>query len=217
MKNFFAEHKTLSIIIAAVVSVAAAAIIVTVVVLNVKHNTDNGDVNSTNSSSVTSSAVNIPDIVSEPTSSETLSDDGNFISPDENAASSSSSSTSTAPSSSSAPKKAEARPTAPKDKNGTTASQAPAAPATSAPTQPTTPTQPSNPGLSESTNKPLDNWTGFEFDEEALKNAKCDCCGLPLGDGTNGTCEGSSRTIFVEDGKAKERLVCKNGEKVVTY
>ncbi len=214
MKNFFTEHKTLSIIIAAVAGVAAAAIIVTVIVLNVKHNTDNGDVNSTDSSSVISSAVNIPDIVSEPTSSETLSDDGNFISPDENAASSSSSSTSTAPSSSSTPKKAEARPTAPKDKNGTTASQAPA---TSAPTQPTTPTQPSTPELSESTNKPLDNWTGFEFDEDKLKDAKCDCCGLPLGDGTNGTCEGGTKMPFVEDGKAKERFVCKNGEKVVTY
>ena len=214
MKNFFTEHKTLSIIIAAVVGIAAAAIIVTVIVLNVKHNTDNGDVNSTDSSSVISSAVNIPDIVSEPTSSETLSDDGNFISPDENAASSSSSSTSTAPSSSSTPKKAEARPTAPKDKNGTTASQAPA---TSAPAQPTTPTQPSNPGLSESTNKPLDNWTGFEFDEDRIKGAKCSVCGLPLGDGTNGTCVGPGSMPFVEDGKVKERLTCKNGEKVVTY
>ena len=206
MKNFFTEHKTLSIIIAAVVGIAAAAIIVTAIVLNVKHNTDNGDVNSTDSSSVTSSAVNIPDIVSEPTSSETLSDDGNFISPDENAASSSSSSTSTAPSSSSAPKKAEARPTAPKDKNGTTASQAPA---TSAPTQPTTPTQPSNPGLSESTNKPLDNWKGFEFDEDRLKDAKC-ICGLPFGDGTNGTCQGAECVSYFEDGKWKTKYVCGN-------
>ena len=59
--------------------------------------------------------------------------------------------------------------------------------------------------------------TSFEFDEEELKGACCDCWGLPKGDGTNGTCEGSSETPFFENGQLKIRFVCKNNEKVVIF
>lgn len=204
MKKFFLSHKIFCIIIASILVLGA----ITGILLVTK---DNIDTEQGNSNKAVSSTISIPDISDDTSSKELLSDSNNYISPNEELASSSSaSSTATASSQRQTEVIQSSTPTQP-----TTSSQAPAA---AKPPQTTTPTQTpeQQPGLSESTNKPLTEWQ-FEFDEEELKGACCDCCGLPKGDGTNGTCEGSSETPFFENGQLKIRFVCKNNEKVVIF
>lgn len=199
MKKIFLSHKIFCIIIASILVLGA----ITGILLVTK---DNIDTEQGNSNKAVSTTISIPDISDDTSSKELLSDSNNYISPNEELASSSSaSSTATASSQRQTEVIQSSTPTQP-----TTSSQAPAAakpPQTTTPTQPSTPEQ--QPGLSESTNKPLDNWTGFEFDEEALKNAKCDICGLPLGDGYNGTCRPKSVEYF-ENGCFKERYECRH-------
>lgn len=205
MKNFFLSHKIFCIIIASILALGA----ITAILLATR---DNIDTEQDNSNKAVSSTISIPDISDDTSSKELLSDSNNYISPDEELASSSSASSTATSSQKQTEIIQSSTPTQP-----TTSSQAPAA---TTPQQTTTPTQPSTPekqpGLSESTNKPLNEWQ-FEFDEEELKGACCDCCGLPLGDGTNGTCEGSSEIPFFENGQLKIRFVCKNNEKVVIF
>ena len=211
MKKFFTEHKTLSIVIAACAGVVLAALVAVLIVFGVRNRTDKGDVNSTDSTSSVSSVISVPDIEDgkDNAASELLPDSDNYISPDEGLVSSNSASTASG-TSSTAPKKTE-RPSAPTDKNGTTASQG--VTSSAAPSQPTTPTTPAQqPGLSESTNKPLNEW---QFDEDSIKNAPCGCCGLSVVDGScDGNYEVTERT---ENGKNIITMRCKNKEIVEVF